>query len=285
MEAQNNINFDRIAEAIGYLCEHFKEQPNLDDIAQKVHLSPFHFQRMFTDWAGVSPKKFLQYLSAEHAKKLLREQQLTLSEVTFRTGLSGSGRLHDLFINIEGMTPAEYKNGGQSLKIDYGYFSSPFGKVLVASTGRGLCHLAFYEREVEALAELKEQYPRAALTEQPNAMHQDAIAVISHDKVHPHEIKLHLKGSSFQLKVWEALVQIPAGQLTSYGQVANFIQKPKAFRAVGTAVGENPIAYIIPCHRVIQSSGALGQYHWGSNRKAAMIGWESANVGEVAASA
>lgn len=169
--------------------------------------------------------------------------------------------------------------------IHYGFFTSPFGKVVVASTERGICHLAFCANEKEGSEELVLQYPNARFFERPEPVHQDAMAVISHDKVHPHEIKLHLKGSSFQLKVWEALVQIPAGQLTSYGQVANLIQRPKAFRAVGTAVGENAVAYIIPCHRVIQSSGALGQYHWGSNRKAAMIGWESANVKDMVASA
>lgn len=285
MEVQNNINFNRIAEAIGYIHEQFKEQPNLEDVAQKVHLSPYHFQRMFTDWAGVSPKKFLQYISTEHAKKLLRERQATLSEASHQIGLSGSSRLHDLFINIEGMTPAEYKNGGENLAISYSFLATPFGEVIVASTPRGICHLAFHNGQLEALTELKSLYPNARFTDEADPMHQDALSVISHDKVHPHEIKLHLKGSSFQLKVWEALVQIPCGQVSSYGQVANYINRPRAFRAVGTAVGDNPVAYIIPCHRVIQSSGILGQYHWGANRKAAMVGWESAKTDGVAYSA
>lgn len=285
MDVQNNINFNRITEAIGYIYERFKEQPNLDDIAQKVHLSPYHFQRMFTDWAGVSPKKFLQYVSTTHAKKLLREQQVSLSEASYQTGLSGSSRLHDLFVNIEGMTPAEYKNGGENLRINYSFLSTPFGDVIVASTQRGICHLAFHSGQTEALSIVKSRYPNAKFTNELDPMHEDALAVISHDKVHPQEVKLHLKGSDFQLKVWEALLQIPSGRLTSYGQVAQYINRPKAFRAVGTAVGDNPVAYIIPCHRVIQSSGAFGQYHWGSNRKVAMVGWESAKVHETAYSA
>ena len=285
MVLQNDINFNRIAEAIGYIYEQFKEQPNLDDIAQKVHLSPYHFQRMFTEWAGVSPKKFLQYVSTGHAKKLLREQQVSLSEASYQTGLSGSSRLHDLFINIEGMTPAEYKNGGENLSINYSFFSTPFGEVIVASTTRGICYLAFHDDQVEALVTLKAMYPNARFMNASDSLHQAALAVISHDKVHPHEVKLHLKGSDFQLKVWEALLQIPSGQLISYGQVAHYINRPKAFRAVGTAVGDNPVAYIIPCHRVIQSSGALGQYHWGSNRKVAIVGWESAKSYETTYSA
>ena len=276
METEKDINFRRIEEAIAYIRNNFKQQPSLDEVAEHVHLSPYHFQRMFTDWAGVSPKKFLQFISTSYAKKLLKEDRLTLSQASFETGLSGTSRLHDLFVNIEGMTPAEYKNGGKDLDIHYSTFTTLFGKVIIASTAKGICHLSFYDEEGTALFALNEAYPNASITEQLEPMHQLALSAISQDIIHPHEIKLHLKGSEFQLKVWEALVNIPSGQLSTYGQVANFIQKPKAFRAVGSAVGDNPVAYIIPCHRVIRSSGEFGEYHWGSDRKTAIIGWEAA---------
>ena len=276
METEKDINFRRIEEAIAYIRNNFKQQPSLDEVAEHVHLSPYHFQRMFTDWAGVSPKKFLQFISTSYAKKLLKEDRLTLSQASFETGLSGTSRLHDLFVNIEGMTPAEYKNGGKHLDIHYSTFTTLFGKVIIASTAKGICHLSFYDEEGTALFALNEAYPNASITEQLEPMHQLALSAISQDIIHPHEIKLHLKGSEFQLKVWEALVNIPSGQLSTYGQVANFIQKPKAFRAVGSAVGDNPVAYIIPCHRVIRSSGEFGEYHWGSDRKTAIIGWEAA---------
>ena len=275
MNTQNNINFNRIAEAIGFLQQNFKKQPTLEEVAEHVHLSPYHFQRIFTEWAGVSPKKFLQYLNTTYAKKLLKEDQITLSEAAYRTGLSGTGRLHDLFVTIEGMTPAEYKNGGKNLPIEFSTFTTLFGNVIAASTPKGLCHLAFYEKEDQALAELQSNFPQATITEKLDPIHELALSVISQEIIHPHEIKLHLKGSAFQLKVWEALIKIPSGHVTSYGRIANYIHKPNAFRAVGTAVGKNPIAYIIPCHRVIKSSGDFGDYHWGSNRKSAIIGIEA----------
>ncbi len=275
MDTQNNINFERIEKAIGYIQQNFKKQPTLEELAEYVHLSPYHFQRMFTEWAGVSPKKFLQYINTSYAKKLLKEDQATLSEAAFKTGLSGTGRLHDLFITIEGMTPAEYKNGGKDLTILFSTFTTLFGNVIVASTSKGICHLAFFDESELAINELKSNFPKAKVIEKLDFMHEKALSVISQDIIHPHEIKLHLKGSAFQLKVWEALIHIPAGQLSSYGRIANFIEKPNAFRAVGTAIGKNPVAYIIPCHRVIKSSGEFGYYHWGSNRKTAMIGLEA----------
>ena len=274
MAPQSHINFDRIAEAIGYISTHFRTQPNLDEIAEKVHLSPYHFQRMFTEWAGVSPKKFLQYISVEHAKTLLKENQATLSEATHATGLSGTGRLHDLFINIEGMTPAEYKHGGKGLSINYSFADSPFGSILIASTSKGICHLAFVENQQTAHAELIRQFPNASLQQKTDFLQQNALFVFTHDWTKLKEIKLHLKGTDFQLKVWQTLIKIPSGKLSTYGQIAEAIDNPKASRAVGSAIGDNPVAYLIPCHRVIQSTGHFGQYHWGSNRKAAIIGWE-----------
>jgi len=278
METQEQINFDRIAEAIGYIKDNFKRQPNLDEVAEKVYLSPFHFQRMFTEWAGVSPKKFLQYISIEHAKQLLKEQQATLSETTHEVGLSGTGRLHDLFINIEGMTPAEYKHGGKNLSINYSFADSPFGHILVASTAKGICHLAFADDNQKAFDRLLKQFPNSTFNQKMDFIQQNALFIFSHDWSKLNEIKLHLKGTDFQLKVWETLVKIPSGKLTTYGQIAHAIDKPKASRAVGTAIGDNPVAYLIPCHRVIQATGNLGQYHWGSNRKAAIIGWEASKA-------
>lgn len=278
MKEQNNINFDRIAQAIGYLKDNFKEQPNLDEVAEKIHLSPFHFQKMFTDWAGVSPKKFVQYLSIEHAKKLLTNTASTLFDAAYETGLSGTGRLHDLFVNIEGMTPGEYKNGGESLHINYSFSETPFGTILAASTTKGICHLAFADNETEALDMLQKKFPNATYKQVTDLIQQQALHAFSHGPSETDKIKLHLKGTAFQLKVWEALLSVPLGKLTTYGSIASHIESPKASRAVGTAVGDNPVAFIIPCHRIIQSSGVLGNYHWGSNRKAAMIGWEAAKT-------
>jgi len=278
MKTQDHINFDRIAEAIGYINTNFKQQPNLDEIAEKVHLSPFHFQRLFTEWAGVSPKKFLQYISIEYAKKLLKEDKATLFETTYETGLSGTGRLHDLFINIEGMTPAEYKHGGKNLTINYSYADSTFGNILIASTAKGICHLTFSDDDELAFFQLKNQFPNATFNQKLDFIQQNALFIFTHDWKRLNEIKLHLKGTDFQIKVWETLIKIPSGKLSTYGQVARQISNPKASRAVGSAIGDNPVAYLIPCHRVIQSSGNFGQYHWGSNRKTAMIGWESSQL-------
>jgi AraC family transcriptional regulator, regulatory protein of adaptative response / methylated-DNA-[protein]-cysteine methyltransferase len=282
METQETINYQRIAEAINYISLNFKDQPNLDEVAEKVHLSPFHFQRMFTDWAGISPKKFLQYLSVEYAKGILKEKQATLFDAAFETGLSGTGRLHDLFINIEGMTPAEYKNGGQALNINYSFAESPFGNILVASTIKGICYLAFADNNEEALAGLHQQFPNAQYYQMVDHVQQEAMFIFQKDWSKLSNIKLHLKGTPFQLKVWDALLKIPMGGLETYGSLAKEIQSPSASRAVGSAVGDNPVAFLIPCHRVIRSTGEFGQYHWGSTRKTAIIGWEAAQVHKMA---
>ncbi|MCY1483361.1 Bifunctional transcriptional activator/DNA repair enzyme Ada [compost metagenome] len=278
MNEQDHINYIRIAEAIEYIRENFKDQPNLDEVAAKVHLSPFHFQRLFTDWAGVSPKKFLQYISVEHAKQLLKEKEATLFDATHETGLSSTGRLHDLFIKIEGMTPGEFKNGGESLSINYSYAESPFGNIIVASTPKGICYMAFAENEETATADLKAHFPNADFKQKLDLMQQNALYIFTHDWDKLNQIKLHLKGTDFQLKVWETLLKIPMGNLSTYGQIAGEIQNPKASRAVGTAIGSNPVAFLIPCHRVIQSSGHFGGYMWGTTRKTAIIGWEAAQM-------
>jgi len=278
MKEQNNINFDRIAQAIGYLKDNFKDQPNLDEVAEKVHLSPFHFQKLFTDWAGVSPKKFLQYLSIEHAKKLLANTSSTLTDAAFETGLSGTGRLHDLFVTIEGMTPGEYKNGGENLSISYNFYATAFGSILAASTAKGICHLAFADNETDGLIVLKQKFPNANYSKATDMYQTEVLNAFLNEPSATNAVKLHLKGTAFQLKVWEALLNVPTGNLITYGGLAHRIESPKASRAVGTAVGDNPVAFIIPCHRVIQATGVMGNYHWGSNRKAAIIGWESAKA-------
>lgn len=272
------VNYERIAVAIDYIREHFKAQPTLDEIAAQIHLSPFHFQRLFTEWAGVSPKKFLQYISLEHAKKMLKENQASLFETAFDTGLSGTSRLHDLFVNIEGMTPGEYKNGGENLSIHYSYAETPFGNVLVGSTAKGICYMAFAEDEKSGFAELLKAFPKAQFQQMTDLIQQNALQIFSHDWSKLEKIKLHLKGTEFQIKVWETLLKIPTGKLATYGMIARHIEKPTASRAVGTAIGDNPVAFLIPCHRVIQSAGTVGQYHWGSTRKTAIIGWEAART-------
>lgn len=282
MTTQQTINFNRIVEAIGYIKQNFKQQPNLDEVAEKIHLSPHHFQRMFTDWAGVSPKKFLQYISVEHAKNILKERQATLLDAAYETGLSGTGRLHDLFVNIEGMTPGEFKNGGENLFINYSYAESPFGDILVASTPKGICHMAFADDEQDALTDLRRQFPNAQYKQMVDLIQQNALYIFTHDWKKLNKIKLHLRGTEFQLKVWEALLKVPMGRLSTYGTIAEEIKSPNASRAVGTAIGSNPVAFLIPCHRVIQSSGMLGGYMWGTTRKTAMIGWEAAKTNSAA---
>lgn len=273
MNTQKILDYARIAEAIEYIRENFRNQPGLEDIAQKVCLSPAHFQRLFTAWAGVSPKKFLQYMSIEYAKKVLKES--TISDAAYETGLSGTSRLHDLFVNIEGMTPGEYKNGGENLSIHYSFSESPFGDIIVAATSKGVCHLAFTDDPEEAFHILQEKFPNARYSETVDAIQQNALFIFTQDWSKLGEIKLHLKGTAFQLKVWNALLEIPMGRLTTYGNIASKLNNPNASRAVGTAIGDNPVAFLIPCHRVIRSSGELGGYHWGLTRKAAIIGWEA----------
>jgi AraC family transcriptional regulator of adaptative response/methylated-DNA-[protein]-cysteine methyltransferase len=279
METQNQIDYHRIAQAIAYLKQNYKLQPTLEQAAEHVNISPFHFQRMFREWAGVSPKQFLQYLSIEHAKSILKDQQASLFETALETGLSGTGRLHDLFIKIEGMTPGEYKNGGEQLTINYSFAASPFGTVITASTAKGICYMAFVDgADDEAFTKLQRQFPNAAYHQFLDAIQQNAIFIFTQDWSKLNDIKLHLKGTAFQLKVWETLLKVPIGGLITYGKLATNLQNPNASRAVGSAVGDNPVAFLIPCHRVIRSTGETGQYHWGSQRKSAMLGWEAAKA-------
>lgn len=272
---QQTLNYNRIAEAIAFIKMHFKSQPDLDAIAAHVHMSPFHFQRMFQEWAGTSPKKFLQFITLDHAKSLLHEK-LSLQDTAMESGLSGTGRLHDLFVKIEAMTPAEYKNGGKDLTIKFSFAESLFGSVMIASTEKGVCHVSFFEDRFHALNELRQRFPNAVFLEEVDAFHKQAVQVFSAGKKDIKEIKLHLKGTLFQLKVWEALLKIPSGKVTSYGKISEAVGNPKASRAVGTAIGSNPVAFLIPCHRIITASGNVGGYMWGPLRKTIMLGWERA---------
>ncbi|AJR16107.1 methylated-DNA--[protein]-cysteine S-methyltransferase [Leptospira interrogans] len=272
-------HYQKIAEAIQFIQKNAISQPELDEVAKSVNLSPFHFQRLFTEWAGVSPKQFLQYITLQNAKSILSKPQTTLFDAAFETGLSGTSRLHDLFVKIEGMTPGEFKNGGENIKIRYSFQRSVFGNYLIASTEKGICNLFFYDiPEEQIVFELKEQWNRADIIEQMDE-NQNRVIRFFDKTLNGHEkIKLHLKGTEFQIKVWEALLKIPEGQLSSYSDIADLIGQENASRAVGTAIGKNPIGYLIPCHRVIKSTGGIGEYRWGSERKMAMIGWEASKV-------
>ena len=266
---------DRVRHAIEYLEQHAQRQPSLDEVAQAVGLSSYHFQRMFKRWAGVSPKRFLQFLTVARAQAALREGKSAL-EASYDSGLSGPGRLHDLFVAVEAVTPGEYKDEGAGVEIRYGFHSTPFGDCLLALTDRGICGLAFAgggERRT-VLDELRRRWGAAVLRRDQAATAETASRVFERWRGAP--ITLALKGTNFQIKVWEALLRIPPGTVVSYGDIARAIGHPDSYRAVGTAVGRNPIAYLIPCHRVIQRSGAFGNYRWGAARKRAMLGWEAA---------
>ncbi len=272
------VNFNRIQNAIAYIREHYQQQPSLEQIANSVGMSRYHFQKTFTEWAGVSPKKFIQYLSLEHAKKLLESSDQSLMDVSYDLGMSGSSRLHDLFVNIEGMTPGEFKLGGKGLSINYCFAETQFGTVLVASTAKGVCRLAFEESQSAGLKRLSQQFPYASFRQLADDYQQQALAIFRRQWEDVKMVKLHLAATEFQLKVWHSLLNIPPAQLTSYANIAKQIDKPKASRAVGTAIANNPIAFIIPCHRVIQSSGCLGGYRWGKARKHAIVAWEAAEL-------
>nr|WP_215907885.1 methylated-DNA--[protein]-cysteine S-methyltransferase [Bacteroides fragilis] len=272
------MNYNRIADAIRFIKKNYRTQPKLEEIAEHINMSPFHFQRMFSEWAGTTPKRFLQYLNIEYAKKILKETHATLFDTACELGLSGTGRLHDLFINIEGMTPGEYKNGGLALNINYSFADTPFGKIIAASTDKGVCHMAFVdEGERRAFDHLRSIFPNAKYVLSPDTKQQHALSVFDRDWNRLEEIKLHLKGTEFQLKVWETLLKIPAGGLATYADLATKSGYNGACRAVGTAVGKNPVAFLIPCHRVIKATGEPGNYHWGEMRKNAIIGWEAAH--------
>lgn len=266
MSRQQTIDFARVAEAIEYTRENVNGQPTLDDIASKVCLSSADLQHLFTLWAGVNLQEFLQYSTTEYAKKVLKESSLS-DIVNNESGVFAI----DKFVKIEAITPFECKN----LSINYSFSDSLFGEIIVASTYKGVCYMAFADNKTVALTNLHENFPNAQYHQISDDFQQNAISSLTHDFNNRIEIRLHLKGTDFQLKVWEVLLKIPLGELTTYGNIASKLNNPNASRAVGTAIGSNPVSLLIPCHRVIRSSGELGGYHWGLTRKVAIIGWEA----------
>lgn len=250
----------------------------LDGLAARMNMSPAHFQRTFSQWVGVSPKRYQQYLTLGHARRLLAERHTTL-ETAHELGLSGTGRLHDLFLTWEAMSPGDYARGGEGLEIRWGWFDSPFGQALVMGTAKGICGIGFADDRGTgaAMEDMTRRWPRATFTEDPAALAPWAEAAFGVGE--GRRAALHLIGAPFQIKVWEALLAIPAGHVTTYADIAGAIGHPAAHRAVGTAVGRNPISFLIPCHRAIRRDGALGGYHWGLPRKRAMLAWEAARTG------
>lgn len=284
---QAAADYALVAAAIEYLETHHTAQPDLDQLAATLGLSPGHLQRVFRRWAGISPKRFLQFLTVEHAKGLLAQSHSVL-DATYSAGLSSPSRLHDLFITVEAMTPGEFKAGGAGLTIYYGVHMTPFGACLVAMTARGVCALSFVGGAGEAaeVAALAERWPAATLVPDVAQTAGVAAQVFAPFSDQPGAaaptsrtpIRLLLAGTNFQVKVWEALLRVPAGCVTTYAEVAGAVGQPTASRAVGSAVGANPVAYLIPCHRVIRKTGVIADYRWGSTRKKAMLGWEAAHV-------
>jgi AraC family transcriptional regulator of adaptative response/methylated-DNA-[protein]-cysteine methyltransferase len=275
---QLSEDYLRIELAIRYLEKHFKDQPNLDEVAASIGLSEYHFQRMFVRWAGVSPKRFLQYLTKEGAKELL-DQSENLLDTTYQMGLSSLGRLHDLFVTTEAITPGEYKSRGAGLTIRYGIHSTPFGKCLIGLTERGICHLSFVQSsEGDVIDTLVSDWKEAKMIEDHRSTASLIAPIFDLHQRENASLHLHLSGTNFQLKVWEALLNIPVGAVTTYEQIAMEVGSPKAMRAVGTAVGHNPIAVLIPCHRVIRKIGGFGNYRYGVPLKMALLGWEATRM-------
>ncbi len=276
--SENPYHYDLIARSLAYIDENIGQNPPLEDIAQASGLSPAHFQRMFSQWVGVSPKRYQQYLMLDHAKSLL-QKRFTVLYTAHDTGLSGSSRLHDLFLRWEAMSPGEYAQKGQGLLISYGWFEGPFGEMLVMGTTRGICGLAFTADcgRDGAMEDMTARWPEAMFEENNTVLADWVAAALGNGE----GAKLHLIGAPFQIKVWEALLDIPSGHVTTYSEIAQSIGNPKAVRAVGTAVGRNPVSWLIPCHRALRKSGALGGYHWGLPVKRALLARESARLEAV----
>jgi len=270
-------DYERIANVIRFLDRHHTEQPDLTQLAANAGLSPFHFHRLFSAWAGVTPKDFLQCLTLEHVKRLLLNGH-NVFDAALDAGLSGPGRLHDLCVTLEAASPGEMKNGGAGMQIDYGFAETPFGQALIAETKRGICHLSFMNGQGRNGARnlLTSQWPNAKLHRSDARIAELSATIFAHGREEKSDrpLRAFVRGTPFQLRVWRALLRIPFGTLTTYGRLAQAIGQSQAARAVGSAVGANPIAFIIPCHRVIRETGALGNYHWDPIRKRAIVGWE-----------
>jgi AraC family transcriptional regulator of adaptative response/methylated-DNA-[protein]-cysteine methyltransferase len=271
-----------VSDVIALLTEDYQAQPSLEAIARKMGQDPTELQKTFTRWAGLSPKAFLQAVTIDHAKRLLKEEKMPLLETSYELGLSSPGRLHDLFVTHEAMSPGEWKTGGEGLEIRYGFHDSLFGRALVMITDRGLCGLAFADDEAAEPASLKDmtdRWPRATYVRDVEATRPYAQRIFDPTRWNPAEpLRVVMIGTDFQIRVWEQLLEIPIGRLCTYSDLANRIGAPKASRAVGAAVGRNPVSFVVPCHRAIGKSGALTGYHWGLTRKRAMLGWEAAKA-------
>ncbi len=281
--AQNACDYARIEAAILYLEEHFRDQPSLDDVARKVGLSPHHFQRLFRRWAGISPKRFSQFLTLDYAKAQL-EASASVLDAAYDAGLSGPSRLHDLFVTYEAMSPGAFKQGGDGVDISYGAHPSPFGPCFVGQTERGICALGFADDQRSdtqtVRAEFEHRWPAARFREDRAATEPVVARIFDGRQAAGAEpLRLALCGTNFQLKVWEALLRIPPGRITSYHALAQALGLPRSARAVGGAVAANPVSYLIPCHRVIRRSGRISNYEWGQSRKRVMLGWEAAHFG------
>ncbi|HHX83473.1 MAG TPA: methylated-DNA--[protein]-cysteine S-methyltransferase [Pseudomonadaceae bacterium] len=275
-------DYERIAKAIHFLQEQLPQQPGLDELATHLHLSPFHLQRLFSRWAGISPKRFLQVLTLELGKQLL-DADWPVLQASAALGLSSASRLHDHFVTLDAVSPGEYRRKGAGLTLRYGWTDTPFGRLFVAASPRGICQAVFMEagEEQASLAALRSTWPGAKLEEDAHyceALGRQILASLSGQPAEK-PVQLHVQGTNFQLSVWRALLSIPSGKAVSYGQLAAACGKPGAARATGSAVGANPVALLIPCHRVIQQSGALGGYRWGIDRKLALQAWERLEAG------
>jgi AraC family transcriptional regulator, regulatory protein of adaptative response / methylated-DNA-[protein]-cysteine methyltransferase len=273
-------DYARVCDVIAHVSENWRDQPSLDDLASRVKLTPDQLQRLFTRWAGLTPKAFLQALTLDAAKTMLT-QSASILDVSLETGLSGPGRLHDLFVTHEGMSPGAYKNKGEGLSISYGFHPSPFGLALVMASSYGLCGLAFCDagHEREALSDMTRRWPNAQYTENSAATAPYAAQIFAHRKLDGAQpLRITFIGTDFEIRVWETLLKIPVGKATTYGDIASTVGSPKAARAVGAAVGKNPLSFVVPCHRVLGKSGALTGYHWGLTRKKAILGWEAGQV-------
>lgn len=270
-------DYDRVARAISFIVDRVDRQPTLDEIAAHIHLSPFHFQRLFSRWAGLTPKRFLQVLTVERAKRLLNESKSIL-EVSDSLGLGSGSRLYDHFVHLESITPGEFKRGGAGLAIEHAVHTTPFGDAFIAMTQRGICNLGFLEgKEIdEQMTRLHKKWPHAKFQESKKKTSTAIKTIFNRDRKLDRPLSLVVSGTNFQTNVWKALLQIPPGRVTTYSQVATAIGHPRSARAVGAAIGANPIAFLIPCHRVIQKNGRLGGYHWGETRKHAIQAWEAA---------
>ncbi|MEO1012183.1 MAG: methylated-DNA--[protein]-cysteine S-methyltransferase [Bacteroidota bacterium] len=274
---KNAHHGNKVEKAIRYIADNYRRQPSLEEIADQVHLSKYHFQRMFHEWAGVTPKQFLQYITVEHAKKCLHKGQSTLT-TAYDVGLSGNGRLHDMFVKIIACTPGEFQKRGEGMSLKYGIIDSPFGKLVIAESSLGISQMEFLPDQASPLELLESIFPEARFHQGPGAYGQMVQEYFDTWKTPKKRIVLDLRGTPFQVSVWRALLSVPPAHYLAYKDIAQMINKPNAIRAVGTAVGRNPIAYLIPCHRIIRESGEIGEYGWGKHKKLLINGFENANL-------